>query len=489
MLRSRALTVRDRTVPILLGVTALAAALRFATLDAQSWWNDEAVTVHLLGQGLGGLLSDIPDSESTPPLYYLLAWLWSQLFGTGEVGLRSLSALIGVATVPAAFAAGAELVSRRAGLVAAALVATSPLLVWYSQEARAYALLVLLATLSLWLAGRALRGDGRALAGWAGVAALALLTHYFALFVVVPEALWLLAATRRRRPVVSAALVPAATGGALLPLALHQAGNRGADFIGDSSLALRLAQVPKQFLIGFDAPAETVLLVVAAALAGVGLAGLARVRDRRLALPLGVGAAAVAVPLAFALAGVDYVITRNLIAALVPLAVVLATGLAASRAGLAAAGALCAIGAVAAIAVAAEPEFQRDDWRGAARALGPAAVERALVVTPVDGRLPLSIYLPSARQAGGQEPLTVREIDYLGLPGRRPGASPQPPDEPFPGAPGVPGFALAQRIDRPTFTLIRYRAAQPVTVLPQGIAAFRLDRDGNQLVLYEPARR
>jgi hypothetical protein len=39
------------------------------------------------------------------------------------------------------------------------------------------------------------------------------------------------------------------------------------------------------------------------------------------------------------------------------------------------------------------------------------------------------------------------------------------------------------------FTLIRYRSAQPVTVQPPGIATFRLDRDGNQLVLYERARR
>ncbi len=60
--------MRDRTPLILAALTALAAALRFATLDAQSYWNDEAVTVLLLDQGLGGLLSDIPASESTPPL-------------------------------------------------------------------------------------------------------------------------------------------------------------------------------------------------------------------------------------------------------------------------------------------------------------------------------------------------------------------------------------------------------------------------------------
>ena len=59
-------------------------------------------------------------SESAPPLYYALAWLWTQLTGTGEFGLRSLSALAGVATVPVAYLLGAELRDRRAGIVAAA---------------------------------------------------------------------------------------------------------------------------------------------------------------------------------------------------------------------------------------------------------------------------------------------------------------------------------------------------------------------------------
>src|SRR3954451_21168615 len=158
------------------GLTALGAALRFSTLAVQSYWLDEAVTVVLVRKSLGGVLSMIPNSESTPPLYYVLAWLWAQLFGTGEVGLRSLSALIGTATIPVAYAAAARLVSPRAGLVVAALAAVNPLLVWFSQEARAYALLVLLATAALAVFARLLDGrpTPRALAAWAVLSALAL---------------------------------------------------------------------------------------------------------------------------------------------------------------------------------------------------------------------------------------------------------------------------------------------------------------------------
>src|SRR5215204_1376947 len=163
---------RHRTM--LAGIVVLAGVLRFATLDGQSYWFDEAVTVQLLRMDLGDMLSAIPDSESTPPLYYVVAWLWTQLFGTGEVGLRSLSALAGTATIPVAYAVGARALSARAGLVAAALVAANPLLVWYSQEARAYALLVLLTALTVLVLPRALeRPTAGRLTAWAALSALA----------------------------------------------------------------------------------------------------------------------------------------------------------------------------------------------------------------------------------------------------------------------------------------------------------------------------
>src|SRR4029077_9241470 len=89
------------------------------------------------------------------------AWVWTQVTGTGEFGLRSLSALAGVATVPVAYLLGLELRGRRAGLMAAALVAVNPMLLWYSQEARAYALLALLCAVSLLYCARAERRGGR----------------------------------------------------------------------------------------------------------------------------------------------------------------------------------------------------------------------------------------------------------------------------------------------------------------------------------------
>src|SRR5689334_1175368 len=254
----------------LLGIVAGAAALRFSTLGVQSFWHDEAVTVgRVLHPGLGATLREIPSSEATPPLYYVLAWLWSKVFGTSEAGIRSLSALFGTATVPVAYAIGARLVSRRVGLLAALAVAVSPLMVWYSQEARAYALLVLTSAATIWFFACALQEPERRrwLWWWAVAAALALLSHYFAVFVVVPEAAWLLWSARGRgalRPVVAALAIPAVVAAALLPLAIHQAGRGHDRWIAAITFGTRATTAVKQYVQGVGGTPSGALSVVIA---------------------------------------------------------------------------------------------------------------------------------------------------------------------------------------------------------------------------------
>jgi 4-amino-4-deoxy-L-arabinose transferase-like glycosyltransferase len=91
-------------VPWALGTAiAVGAVLRVATLGMQSYHHDEAWTAGIvLHSNLSTTMHKVYATESTPPLYYLLAWGWSKLFGSGEWGLRSLSALFGVATIPVA---------------------------------------------------------------------------------------------------------------------------------------------------------------------------------------------------------------------------------------------------------------------------------------------------------------------------------------------------------------------------------------------------
>src|SRR4051794_13396562 len=251
-----------------LGLTLAAAIVRFATLDAQSYWFDEALTVNLTHGSFGDMLDGIRAHEANPPLYYTLARFWSRLFGDGEVGLRSLSALAGTLTVPVAYAAGNSLVDRRTGLIVATLAAFSPALVWYSQEARAYALLVFFCALSLLFFAQA-RAHGRpaSFAAWALTSALALWTHYFAVFLLAPEAVLLLAQAERRRAAIAAIAVVVAAGALVAPLALDQRTNGGGGWIAGGNFVGRAVNVPFFFAGGVGSHRLGFLLVVAVGLA------------------------------------------------------------------------------------------------------------------------------------------------------------------------------------------------------------------------------
>ncbi|MGI8512232.1 MAG: glycosyltransferase family 39 protein, partial [Solirubrobacteraceae bacterium] len=391
-----------RSSAVLGGILVLAGLLRVPTLGEQSFWFDETVTARLVDQDLGGVLAQVEGSESTPPLYYLLAWAWSAVLGTGEAALRSLSALLGIATVAMAWLLGRRLAGDRAGGLAALLTATCPLLVWFSQEARAYALLAFLGALSALLALRAREEPtARRLAAWAVVGALTLATHYFAAFLIAAEAVWLLVVLRGRRSVLGAVGGVTVAALALAPLALAQRERDLANFIGDQALITRVAQVPKQFLVGYDAPLELVAAVLALTLAAAGALLLLAHGDERqrsgALLAGGAGAVAVLIPLALAVVGVDHLLTRNALAALPVLLVALGVALAARRApraGLALSGALAALWVAIVVGVALESRFQREDWRGATVAVG-APADHAVVVTPVSGVVPLTYSRPA----------------------------------------------------------------------------------------------
>ena len=194
--------------------------------------------------------------------------------------------------------------------------------------------------------------------------------------------------------------------------------------------------MPKQFLVGYDAPGEIVATVIAALLALFALYLLARKAtpaERRGVKPLAVLAAVVVgVPAVLSVTGADYLITRNVIVALVPALVVLA-GYGAARAGwagIAAAATLAAIGVAMCVEITLDKRYQRDDWRGVAERLGRPGGTRLLVVSPVNGRVPLEVYLPRARKQRPEEHVPITELDVVGFTPRGPGDPSDPPRPP-----------------------------------------------------------
>jgi hypothetical protein len=472
----------------LAGVIVLAAGLRFGTLDANGFWGDEISTVSLVHMPYPDMLAGVARLESTPPLYYSLAWLWAKLFGTTEVGLRSLSAVLGVGTVPVAYLAARELVSRRAALMAATLVAVSPVLVWFSAEARSYALLVFLATVALWLFGRALRTSSVAsLTLWAVASALAVTTHYFAVFLAAPQALLLVRRAHRRRSAVAAAGVIAASA-ATLPLALHQASFGHAGWIGHTALAGRVATLPGDLTVGFDARPRA-LLAAAAALAVAAGAALAYRHagghERAGAATLGALAlAALAAPTALALAGADYLDGRNSLAAAIPLVIAVGVGFTAGgRAGRIAAAGLVALSLAVIVSGAGQPKFHSENWRAAAEDLGASNGVRAIVATPGQaGRKPLDYYLSGTPLPWRRDAL-VREVDVVALP-RQGQSRVEPAYLARLLRLRLPHFRLVRRHLEQGFALLAYRAPR-ATPVSQAMLDARVKR-GAATVLSMP---
>lgn len=187
------------------------AALRL-DLAGQSLLSDELATYwEVSTRGLVDLVSTIhSDAEISPPLTFVLSWLAVQVDLTPE-WLRAPSLVAGVATIPTVYLIGRRVSGRAAGLTAAGLTTFAPFMVFYSAEARGYAVLMALLALST-LALLVAVDDGRRRwwAAYAVASCAAAYTHYTAVFVLGAQFLWLVwAHPEARRPALLANVLAA----------------------------------------------------------------------------------------------------------------------------------------------------------------------------------------------------------------------------------------------------------------------------------------
>jgi mannosyltransferase len=452
---------RPTPTELVVALTLLGGVLRFATLNVSSIELDESATLLLVHRGFGGMLSHLARSESTPPLYYMLAWAWTKVLGSGPVSFRSLSALIGTITIPVMYLAGRD-ISQRVGLWAAMLTTVSPTMYFFSQEARTYGLLLLFSAGAFVAWQRSLRAPtARHLALWAMLSSLAVLAHYFAAFLFISEALILATRVGWRRALAPTAAVML-VGLALVPLAISQRADGKTNWIEDLSLPRRIAESIKMFTVGVYGPlvlfAATLAVLI---VAGAVLRGLraGEENERRGARDAALAATgAIALPLLLALTHVlDVYDGRNMLAFWVPFAVLVAIGFGgvrARRSGALLGGTLCAVYIAMIAAANAIPDYQRDDWRGVAHALGRATGAR-LIVAEAHAALPLSIYMGSLSSVSEPVP-AVREVDFVALRHLRTVGPPQaavvPTDPPA-------GFRLAGVRRAETFAIARFTAS------------------------------
>lgn len=149
-------------------------ALRAYRLDYQSLWNDEIVTWVSAQGSAWRIATQRVENSNIPPLYYLVvgASLPLQSRIGVEAALRATSVLVGVLSIPLLFVVVRTWLDERVALLTAAAMTVSPFHVWYSQEARPYALLLCLSLVALYCLQQALAQPGR----WEWKAATAVAT-------------------------------------------------------------------------------------------------------------------------------------------------------------------------------------------------------------------------------------------------------------------------------------------------------------------------
>lgn len=189
--------VRHRLVLLLLVIILLAAALaRLWALDAASLWWDEGNNAYFAHQNLSEILQMSRATHDTdPPAHRLALGLWLRMLGDSALNLRLFSALLGIATVALVYLWGEWLGGPLAGLLAAALMALSPMAIYYSREAKGYPFVAFLGLLAPYVWARyLLRGERRRRWLW-GVyitaVALSVGAHYYAVFLSVAQGTWL----------------------------------------------------------------------------------------------------------------------------------------------------------------------------------------------------------------------------------------------------------------------------------------------------------
>ena len=182
-----AAAVRDRSAALAVGGTlVVGTALRFAV--PRGLWLDEATSVTQARMSYSGMLNNLRTTDVHPPLYFTVLWGTIRWLGSGEMAVRLPSIIAGSLVIPALYGLAKEAYDRRTGIVAAVIGVAAPIMVWYSQEARMYSMMMLFGLIALWAQVRIFKRGGRL--SWVvySLATIALVwTQYFGLLQVMVQ--------------------------------------------------------------------------------------------------------------------------------------------------------------------------------------------------------------------------------------------------------------------------------------------------------------
>lgn len=196
-------------------ILILGLILRVISLN-QSFWLDEATSANVIKTfNFGEIITKFSPGDFHPPFYYLILKAWSVPFGISEISLRGFSILASLLTVYVVYLIGKQIKNKAFGQTVAILMATAPLFVYYSQEARMYAFETLIVSLIVFVFIQVLEKGKTWL--WILLSFLILIlgaTDYLSLLII--PVLWMAGLVKKKNStffsVLALAHIPLATG-------------------------------------------------------------------------------------------------------------------------------------------------------------------------------------------------------------------------------------------------------------------------------------
>ena len=198
MIHNRSITARPGQITLvdvtwIVGILALALALRVFKLDASLWFDEIETVIKYIHIPTTELLVTY-ENLNNHMLHSLLAQLSVGLFGESAWALRLPAMLFGVASIWALWRLTHEVLTPWEARFAALLMAVSYHHVWFSQNARGYTGLLFFGLLATWLLVRSLKRPSRSI--WIGFGlclAFAMYTHLSAAFFFMAQGMAFLA--------------------------------------------------------------------------------------------------------------------------------------------------------------------------------------------------------------------------------------------------------------------------------------------------------
>jgi len=181
-------SLKERLLLLFLVVTG--CLLRFYHLGFQSFWLDELHTAMEVdsGKSWADLWQTLKCCDQHPPVFFVITKLFISCFGSTEVAIRSVSAIAGTLGIWTMYLLGKEFYSAKLGLIAALFTGFNHFHIYYSQEARPYALVFLFTTLAFIFLMRLIKTPNRKNSLLYALFALLMMgTHYFGLFIFVAQ--------------------------------------------------------------------------------------------------------------------------------------------------------------------------------------------------------------------------------------------------------------------------------------------------------------